>query len=114
MALWNARACGAAAFPVPVGHEKRVLAGAEAWLNQLLDDGELSRWTTGDGRPAGPRIYVWQAAGPGGLPLALAARGVTPVREDLRPPAAAHQPGQRRKPEPVGVIPPQPTAELTA
>ena len=27
-------------------------------------------------------------------------------REDLRPPAAAHQPGQRRKPEPVGMIPP--------
>ena len=35
-------------------------------------------------------------------------------REDLRPPAAAHQPGQRRKPDPVGVIPPQAPADLTA
>jgi len=35
-------------------------------------------------------------------------------REDLRPPAAAHQPGQRRKPEPVGMIPPQPDVELAA
>ena len=35
-------------------------------------------------------------------------------REDLRPPTAAHQPGQRRKPEPVGVIPPQAAAELAA
>ena len=34
-------------------------------------------------------------------------------REDLRPPAAAHQPGQRREPEPVGMVPPQPTTELT-
>jgi hypothetical protein len=35
-------------------------------------------------------------------------------RQDLRPPAAAQQPRQRRKPEPVGIVPPQPTAELTA
>mgnify|MGYP007135542763 CR=1 FL=1 len=35
-------------------------------------------------------------------------------RENLRPPAAVHQPGQRRKPHPVGMIPPQATAELTA
>ncbi len=35
-------------------------------------------------------------------------------REDLRPPAAAHQPGQRGKPEPVGMVPPQAAAELTA
>jgi Protein of unknown function (DUF2637) len=33
-------------------------------------------------------------------------------REDLRPPAAAHQPRQRRKPEPVGMIPPQSATEL--
>jgi hypothetical protein len=35
-------------------------------------------------------------------------------REDLRPPAAAHQPRQRRKPQPVGVIPPHPNGQLTA
>jgi hypothetical protein len=35
-------------------------------------------------------------------------------REDLRPPAPAHQPGQRRKPQPAGVIPPQPTGQLAA
>jgi hypothetical protein len=35
-------------------------------------------------------------------------------REDLRPPAAVHQPGQRRKPEPVGLIPPRAAAQLTA
>jgi hypothetical protein len=35
-------------------------------------------------------------------------------REDLPPPAAAHQPRQRRKPEPVGRIPPQPAVELAA
>jgi hypothetical protein len=31
-----------------------------------------------------------------------------------RPPAAVHQPGQRRKPEPVGMIPPRAAAELKA
>ncbi len=35
-------------------------------------------------------------------------------REDLRPPAAARQPRQRREPEPVRVVPPRPTAELAA
>ena len=35
-------------------------------------------------------------------------------REDLRPPAPAHQPGQRRKPQPAGVIPLQPTGQLAA
>ena len=35
-------------------------------------------------------------------------------REDLRPPATVHQPGQRRKPEPVAVIPPQAAGQLTA
>ena len=35
-------------------------------------------------------------------------------RKDLRPLAAAHQPRQRRKPHPVSVIPPQPSAQLTA
>ncbi|WP_433432634.1 hypothetical protein [Nonomuraea sp. CA-141351] len=34
--------------------------------------------------------------------------------ETLRPPAAADQPGQRRKPEPVDVTPPRLTAKLTA
>lgn len=31
-------------------------------------------------------------------------------REDLRPPAAAHQPRQRREPDPVGMVPPRPAA----
>jgi hypothetical protein len=57
--------------------------GADAWLRQLLEEGELNRWTTGDGRPTGARIYIWQAARPGGLPpkLAelLASHGVSPV-----------------------------------
>jgi hypothetical protein len=35
-------------------------------------------------------------------------------REDLRPPAAAHQPRQRREPQPVSIIPPQSAAELAA
>ena len=35
-------------------------------------------------------------------------------REDPCPPAAAHQSGQRRKPEPIGMIPPQAVAELAA
>ena len=82
-ALWNARACGARAFPFPVGHEQRVLPAAEAWLQQLLEEGELSRWMTGDGTPAGPRIYIWQATGPGELPGTLAelltGHDVTPV-----------------------------------
>jgi hypothetical protein len=34
--------------------------------------------------------------------------------DDLRPPAAVHQPGQRREPEPAGMIPPQPACQLTA
>ncbi len=82
-ALWNARACGARAFPFPVGHEQRVLPAAESWLQQLLEEGELSRWMTGDGTPAGPRIYIWQATGPGELPGTLAelltGHDVTPV-----------------------------------
>ena len=68
--------------------------------------------------------------GPGGWPSWPAPAGVVPLardeiavpaqdrgrrdREDLRPPSAAHQPGQRRQPKTVGVIPPQPTAELAA
>ena len=71
-ALWNARACGAPAFPFPVGHEERILAAARAWLQQLLREGELRRWVTGDGQPVGPRIYIWQATGQGELPPALA------------------------------------------
>jgi D-alanyl-D-alanine dipeptidase len=39
---------------------------------------------------------------------------LTAACEDLRPLAAAHQPGQRRKPEPVGMVPPQAATELTA
>ncbi len=82
-AFWNARACGAAAFPIPMGHEKRVLAGAGAFLRQVLEEGRLGRWTTADGRPVGPRIYVWQAAGADDLPAALAellaGHGVTPM-----------------------------------
>ena len=83
MALWNARACGARAFPFPAGHEQRVLPAAESWLQHLLEEGELSRWMTGDGTPACPRIYIWQATGPGELPGTLAelltGHGVTPV-----------------------------------
>jgi hypothetical protein len=83
MALWNARACGGHAFPFPVGHEPRLLPAAESWLQQVLEEGELSRWMTGDGRPASPRVDIWQATGPGELPGALAelltGHGVTPV-----------------------------------
>ena len=83
MALWNARACGARAFPVPVGYENRVVAAAQAWLEQIQEDGELGRWRTGDGRPAGQRIYVWLAAGPGEIPPVLerllAGADVTPM-----------------------------------
>jgi hypothetical protein len=85
--LWNARACGAPAFPVPVGYEGRVLAAAEAWLEQLVHNGMLRRWTTGDGTPLGPRIYIWCAAEPAELPAALAellaARDVTPMPVSL-------------------------------
>ena len=35
-------------------------------------------------------------------------------REELRPPAAAYQPRQRRKPDPVSMIPTQAAAELAA
>ena len=35
-------------------------------------------------------------------------------REDLRSPTAAHEPRQRRKPNPVAMIPPQPTGQLAA
>ena len=73
----------ARAFPLPVGHEQRVLPAAEEWLQQLLEEGELSRWMTGDGTPAGPRIYIWQATGPRDLPGTLAelltGHDVTPV-----------------------------------
>jgi hypothetical protein len=67
---------------------------------------------------------------PGGRPSWPAPAGVVPLagnevlvpaqdsgrgdREDLRPLAAAHQPGQCREPEPVGMIQPQAAAELTA
>ena len=37
--LWNARACGARVFPYPVGYETRVLAAADSWLQQVLDEG---------------------------------------------------------------------------
>jgi hypothetical protein len=71
-ALWNARAYGARAFPFPVGHEERILAAARIWLQQLLQDGVLNRWVTGDGQSVGPRIDIWQATGQGGLPAGLA------------------------------------------
>ena len=71
-ALWNARACGARAFPFPADHGERVLPAADAWLRQVLEEGELSRWRTGDGQPARPQIYIWQATGPGELPGTLA------------------------------------------
>ena len=82
-ALWNARACGAPAFPFPAGHEERVLRAAEVWLQDLLGKGELSRWVRGDGTPVTPQIYIWQATGQGELPGKLtdllARHGVTPL-----------------------------------
>lgn len=82
-ALWNARACGAQVFPIPVGHEERVLTAANTWLQQVLEKGELSRWTTGDGMPLSPRMYTWQAAPKNDLPPALvelmASHDVTPI-----------------------------------
>lgn len=67
-ALWNARACGAPAFPIPVGHEGRVLAAVDFWLRRLLTEESLGGWRTGDGRPLGPRIHAWQAREADGLP----------------------------------------------
>ncbi|HUC25927.1 MAG TPA: hypothetical protein VMA73_24750 [Streptosporangiaceae bacterium] len=71
MALWNARACGGHVFPIPVGHEERILPAAESWLERLLADGELRRWMAGDGTPAGPRISVWEATDSAELPARL-------------------------------------------
>jgi len=83
IALWNARACGAPAFPVPVSYEERVITAADAWLQQIMKGGRLGGWTTGDGMPLGPRIYVWQATEAGELPAALvellAGYGVAPM-----------------------------------
>jgi hypothetical protein len=59
MALWNLRAYGAKVFPWPEGQEGRVIPAAKVWLQHLLDVGELSRWQSGDGKPLGPRIYIW-------------------------------------------------------
>ena len=64
MALWSLRAYGAKVFPWPVNHEERVLPAARRWLQRLLDDGELSRWQSGDGNPLGPRIDVWLTIDP--------------------------------------------------
>ena len=80
-------------------------------LPRHLDDQRLDR---GPGR--GPSWPSPAGAGP------LAGHEVTvPAhdrgrgdREDLRPPAAARQPRQRRKPDPASMIPPQPAAELAA
>jgi hypothetical protein len=47
------------------------------------------------------------------VPAQERGRGDRSDREDPWPPAAAHQPGQRRKPEPVGMVSPQSAAELT-
>jgi hypothetical protein len=81
--LWNARACGAPVFPIPVGHESRVLAAADAWLRQVMEDGKLDRWTTSDGKTLGPMIHVWGATEADELPAALAellaARSVAPM-----------------------------------
>ena len=72
MTFWNLRAHGANVFPWPGAYEGRVLAAARAWLQQLLDNGELRRWISGDGKPLGPRIWVWLPTGSGQPPDALA------------------------------------------
>ena len=61
--------------------------------------------------PAAPAGVIPLAGDEVAVPAQDRGRG---DREDLRPVAAAHQPRQRRKPEPVGMIPPQAAAELAA
>jgi hypothetical protein len=74
MALSNARV-RCPRLPFPATHEERVLPAARAWLQHVLEKGELSRWRTGDGKSGGPRIYVWQAtASPAAQPAATLAR----------------------------------------
>ena len=75
------------------------------------DDQRLDRGTGGRSSWPAPAGVVPLAGDEVTVPAQDRGRG---DREDLRPPAAAHQPGQRRKPEPVGMIPPQPAAELAA
>lgn len=64
MALWNLRACGAKVFPWTVNNEDRVLPAARQWLQQLLADGNLNRWRSGDGKSLSPMIEVWLIADP--------------------------------------------------
>jgi hypothetical protein len=72
MTFWNQRARGAKVFPWPDAHERRVLPAARAWLQQLLDGGELRRWTSGDDKLLGPRIWVWVTRDSSQPPEALA------------------------------------------
>lgn len=91
MTFWNLRARGAKVFPWPGAHEGRVLPAARVWLQRLLDDGELRRWVSGDGKPLGPRIWVWLTTGSGQPPDALAeliaSAGADPM---LSPPDGAY------------------------
>lgn len=103
MALWNARACGARAFPFPAGHEQRVLVAAESWLQQLLEEGELSGWIKGDGTPVGPRIYIWQATGPGELPETLTS--LLTGRDVTLPYLSPRTPGKSGQAAGKGIIP---------
>jgi hypothetical protein len=91
MALWNLRAYGAKVFPWPTNHESRINAAARAWLQQLLDNGELREWRRGDGQPLGPHIRVWSAAAeppvlPGPLAEVLDDSGIQSI---LSPPESA-------------------------
>ena len=83
MTFWNLRACGAAVYPWPSGHEQRVAAAATEWLRRLRDNDQLSNWRSGDGRQLGPRIQIWlgenRNATPGALLALLAEAGVDPM-----------------------------------
>lgn len=68
--------CGARSFPVPGGHETRVLTAANAWLRQMVQSGRLGQWTTGDSKPPtfthAARWMLHTARRPGGQALTTA------------------------------------------
>ena len=81
-AFWDMRAYGANVFPVPVGHEERVLPAAHQWLQQFRRV-VFRKGRAGDERPLDRRIWVWTARDalqpPTQLQTLLTEAGVEPM-----------------------------------
>ena len=89
---------------LPFGGMDAVSAAPSGVLPRHPDDQRPDR--SAGGRPSWPASagVVPFAGNEVTVPAQERGRGDRSDREDPWPPAAAHQPGQRRKPEPVGMV----------